>query len=62
MSDYESLIKNAELAWLKKSYIDAIAFYRLALEEKQHGPITKKAIRENIEEIKSKLDGTKDIE
>ena len=54
-SKYEDLINKAELSWYKGETKKAIKFYNLALKEKQAGPITKKSVRENINELEFEL-------
>ena len=48
---YEMLINNAEINWYLGETEKAIEYYKLALNEKQFGKITKKNIRDNIKEL-----------
>jgi len=51
-NNYEYFIAKAEHAWFYGENKKAIEYYELALKEKQVGKISKKAIKENIKELK----------
>ena len=56
MTPYELNINIAEKFWYKEYYHHAIEYYQKALKEKQAGPVSKKGVLENIEELKAKLE------